>query len=254
MPIIENKLITTTPWKEGDKPKDALGMCNGMHWDIKNCIIDLTDWPAYKTDEACGITWGSSARFENCLIRGAGKLILCGCGDDEWVDKERGKHVEFHKCVFENFGRRAPEVQDGMTCAMYDCLIQGWGFYEKFDTRVFAAWAHKGGSIYAEKCVFLPQYSVRPWYWLKDHWNHFWQCVNERGFFRALFHRDAWLSGYKRALTAGPDGVVKAVNCYAPRGYVIDNHEKPMDAMIAMVKYHELTGMAEKLREELAEK
>lgn len=261
MPIVENKLITTTPWKEGDEPQDALGMCNGMGWDVKNCIIDLTDAPDGSVDEACGITWGSFATFENCVIRGAGKNILCGCGDNpddaESEDErskilaERGKVVTFKNCIIENFCRRGPEVQDGMVVRMYDCMVYNWGFNDKFDTRAFGAWAHKNGSIAAYDTLFLKGEHPNIKHWFQDHWNHFWQCVNERGFFRALFHRDAWLSGYKRALTAGVDGTVRAHHCYFTKGLVTDHNDNPMDAKEAYSRLLTLIEMKKRLGKEL---
>lgn len=242
MPNLEYQLITSTPWKEGDEPQDGLGRYDGQHWVISNCIIDLTDWPHYKTDEAIGVTWGSSATFTNCIIRGAGKLVLCGCGDDDKVPVETGKTVIFRNCILEDFSRRGPEVQDSMICQMYDCMISGWGWHEKFDTRAFGSWAHKGGRIYAKNCLFLNKGSVKPWYWLLDHLYHFGQAVNERGFFKALIHRDAWLSGYKRAFTAGPDGYVQAEHCFASKGLVVDNHTSPMSETEALER---LKGFAE---------
>lgn len=261
MPIIENKLITDTPWVEGDEPKDGLGMCNGMHWDIKNCIIDLTDWPMYKTDEAAAVTWGSSATFENCVIRGAGKLILCGCGDDpdeakseeirQKILAERGKTVTFKNCILENFGRRGPEVQDGMIVNMHDCLVFNWGCNDKFDTRAFGAWAHKGGEINAYDTLFLKGERPTLKHWFQDHIKHFGQAVNERGFFRALFHRDAWLSGYKRALTAGPDGTVHAMHCYTTAGLVVDNHDNPMSSEESYSRLMTLVEIKKRLGREL---
>lgn len=229
MPVIENRLITSTDWKPGDEPRDGLGLChNGYHWDVRDCIIDLTNAPKGSVDEAASVTWGSSASFTNCVIRGAGKLVLCGCGDDDKVHLEQGKVVTFKHCILENFSRRGPEVQNGMVCHLNDCLVYNWGDNDLFDIRAFGAWAHKGGSIFARNTVFVQDNDPTLKHWFQDHINHFGQAVNERGFFKALFHRDAWLSGYKRALTAGPDGYVVAMNCYASAGLVLDNWESDM--------------------------
>lgn len=251
MPIIENKLITKTDWKPGDDPCDGIDMSNGMQWDIKNCIVDMTNAEEGTVDEACGITRGSSATFENCVIRGAGKLILCGCGDEEWVEKERGKVVTFKNCILENFCRRGPEVQDGMIVRMYDCMVFNWGYNDKFDTRAFGAWAHKDGRIEAHDTLFLKGNKPTLKHWFQDHWNHFWQCVNERGFFRALFRRDAWLSGYKRALTAGPDGTVRAHHCYFTKGLVTDHNDNPMSSSEAYTRLTWLINMKKRLGKQL---
>lgn len=261
MPIIENKLITRTDWKPGDKPKDGIGMCNGMHWDIKNCIIDLTDAPDGSVDEACGITWGSSATFEHCVIRGAGKLVLCGCGDDpdeaesEDIRKkilaERGKTVTFWGCILENFGRRGPEVQGGMTARLYDSMVFNWGCNDQFDTRAFGVWAHDEGRVEAKSTLFLRGERPSIKHWFQDHWYHFGQAVNERGFFKALFHRDAWLSGYKRALTAGPRGFVYASDCYFTDGLVTDSDNNPMSSSAAYQYLVRLLEMKQRLGREL---
>lgn len=261
MPIMENKLITDTPWVKDSPPLDGISMCNGMHWDIKDCIIDLTNWPMYKTDEACGITLGSSATFDNCVIRGAGKSILCGCGDDpddpknalirDKILAERGKVVTFNNCIIENFCRRGPEVQGGMLVRLNNCMVYNWGFNDKFDTRAFGAWAHDDGRIEANATLFLKGERPTLKHWFQDHWNHFWQCVNERGFFRALFHRDAWISGYRRALTAGPGGSVYATNCYFTGGLVTGSDENHMSSSEAYVRLTELIEMKKRLGREL---
>lgn len=251
MPIIENKLITSTDWKPGDEPKDGISMCNGMHWDVKNCIIDLTDAEDGSVDEAIGCTWGSSATIDGCVIRGAGKLILCGCGDEEWVEKERGKSVTFNNCILENFCRRGPEVQDGMIVRLNNCLVFNWGYNDKFDTRAFGAWAHDGGEIYAENTLFIKGQGPNLINWFKDHINHFGQAVNDRGFFKALFHRDAWLSGYKRALTAGVDGHVEAKHCYATRGLVVDNSSDKMSDKEAYSRLLSFVELMKRLGQQL---
>lgn len=248
MPTIENKLITSTNWKPGDDPKDGIGLCDKQHWHIKNCIIDLTKAPEGSVDEACGITWGSSAVFENCVIRGAGKLVLCGCGDSEKEYLERGKSVSFTNCILENFSRRGPEVQGGMEAFLFNCIVANWGDNDQFDTRAFGAWAHDGGIIKASGTIFLQGNTPTLKHWLLDHVNHFGQAVNERGFFKALFHRDAWLSGYKRALTQGPGGSVEAVHCFASDGLIVDNWLSKMNQEQAL----ELTAALKLMKSNLA--
>lgn len=247
MPSIENALICSTPYIEGQDPPDALGLSKQNYWDIHRCIVDLTNWPMDKEDEAVGITWGASATFVNCVIRGAAKNILCGCGDDEKVPVEKGKRVTFDHCIIEDFCRRGPEVQDGMECIMRHCLIRNWGRNAKFDTRAFGGWAHKGGTIYAEDCIFINDNSPTFSNNLRDHWHHFWQCMKERGLL-GLFHRDAYMSGYRRALTKGPDGSISAYNCYAGDGLVIDGH---VGAYMTEARRNELFSQLCKLREEL---
>ena len=49
----------------------GLDMSNGQDWLVEDCIIDLSAYPLGQMDEAVGITWGSSATFRRCIIRGA---------------------------------------------------------------------------------------------------------------------------------------------------------------------------------------
>lgn len=104
----------------------GLGISDGQSWLVEDSIIDLSACPLERLDEAAGITWGSRAIFRRCVIRGAGKLILCGSGDADKLAVERGKVVLFEDCILEDFGRRGPEVQSGMRVILRDCLIRNW--------------------------------------------------------------------------------------------------------------------------------
>ena len=132
----------------------GLDMSNGQDWLVEDCLIDLSACPLTRLDEAIGVTWGSSAVFRRCIIRGAGKLVLCGSGDAAKAAMERGKVAIFEDCILEDFGRRGPEAQSGMRVMLRGCLIRNWGALERFDVRSFAAWAHHGGDIEAVDCVF----------------------------------------------------------------------------------------------------
>ena len=92
----------------------GVGISDGEDWLVEDCIIDLSACPLDQLDEAVGVTWGSSAIFRRCVIRSAGKLVLCGSGDAAKAAVERGKVVIFEDCILENFGRRGPEAQSGM--------------------------------------------------------------------------------------------------------------------------------------------
>ena len=121
---------------------------------MEDSIIDLSACPLERLDEAAGITWGSRAIFRRCVIRGAGKLILCGSGDADKLAVERGKVVIFEDCILEDFGRRGPEVQSCMWIILRRCLIRNWGVRQlkmrKEETnmeqcRVIAITNQKGG-------------------------------------------------------------------------------------------------------------
>ena len=102
----------------------GLGISDGQSWLVEDSIIDLSACPLERLDEAAGITWGSRAIFRRCVIRGAGKLILCGSGDADKLAVERGKVVIFEDCILEDFGRRGPEVQSCMWIILRRCLIR----------------------------------------------------------------------------------------------------------------------------------
>lgn len=235
---------------------------------MQGSIIDMGNVAIADIDEAVGITHGGAAFFTCCVVSGAAKLILCGCGDapdDPKVQAEEGKRVVFKNCILLDFCRRGPEVQDGMIVEMEDCAIVNWGSPNHFCDggfrewlrlpwkdehkwqRAFGAWAHDGGRIHARNCVFINFVEAPLWQRIVSRISHFGQAVAERGFFRALFHRDAWLSGYKRGLTAGPGGVVSAVNCYASKGVVIDNLESAMSLKEAESLIDELFSMWKRL-------
>lgn len=89
----------------------GLGISDGEDWLVEDCIIDLSSCPLDQLDEAVGVTWGSSAVFRRCVIRGAGKLVLCGSGDAAKAAMERGKVAIFEDCILEDFGRRGlPQI------------------------------------------------------------------------------------------------------------------------------------------------
>lgn len=213
--------------------QDGLGLSRDEYYYVHDCIIDLSDCPLNAIDEAIGITCGAHGLIENCLIRGAGKLILCGCGDDPnevpEAAREIGKRVVIKNCVLEDFGRRGPEVQGGMEVVLSQCVIRNWGMSNRFTERAFGAWAHNGGSLIIQHCVF---HNSHIWpglkLWLLDHIGHFGQAWNERGF-KAIFSRDAWLSGYRRAATKGPKGRIDCVQCYGTdKRLVIEGNIAPM--------------------------
>ena len=243
--LLSNKIITEPPHIGAD----GVGLTSGNHWEIWDCIIDMTNVPDKAVDEAVGITWGCSANFHDCVIRGAGKLILCGCGDDEKRSLEEGRRVTFDHCLLENFSRRGPEVQDGMHCTLRSCVVRNWGFLDKFNVRAFGAWAHKGGSIEAVDCVFEQPGKYAPFnYWIKDHLAHLGQAFNDSKLF-GIFSKNAWRSGFRRALTASAGGSVTAHHCRTNHKEIyIENNSDVMDKLMADDLVGELETMYTKLK------
>ena len=204
----------------------GLDMSNGQDWLVEDCLIDLSACPLDQLDEAVGVVWGSSAVFRRCVIRGAGKLVLCGSGDTDKLNVERGKTVIFEDCILEDFGRRGPEAQSGMRVMLRRCVIRNWGVRSRFTVRAFAAWAHDGASIRAEDCVFwqdrflqagLRGLAVDLANWIGWAWNR-----------RDLNPLHWLLPGVCRGLTSSQGGTVSAAHCYKNRWWIrLSGHEGP---------------------------
>ena len=181
-----------------DASGHGLGISDGQPWLVEDCVIDLSACPLEGLDEAVGITWGSRALFRRCVIRGAGKLLLCGSGDADKLAVERGKTVIFEDCLLEDFGRRGPEVQSCMRVILRRCLIRNWGEPGRFAVRAFAAWAHHGGRIEAYACVFDQPRFWRGWRLMARDWlAHLGQAWNDEGL-RGLLRPAGWLPGVCR--------------------------------------------------------
>lgn len=224
----------------------GLDMSNGQDWLVEDCLIDLSACPLDKLDEAVGVVWGSSAVFRRCVIRGAGKLVLCGSGDTDKVNVERGKTVTFEDCILEDFGRRGPEAQSGMRVMLRGCLIRNWCAPDRFDVRSFGAWAHHGGRIEAMDCVFDQPCLWRGWQiMLRDWLAHLGQAWNDEGL-RGLLRPANWLPGVCRGLVATAGGQVRAENCHATRWWIrLEGHRGPR-----MSRSQAQALMARKIRSE----
>lgn len=250
MPVISRRRITSPSEIGGD----GLGLSDGQHWIVEDSIIDLSGWKLGEIDECVGVTWGCSATFCRCHIKGAGKLFLCGCGDSGKVAIESGKRVELIDCILEDGGRRFPEVQDGMHVVMHGCLVKNWGAPDRFSVRSFGAWAHKGGKIDAYLCVFWQDSFWRP---LKQMWadlvDHIGQAFNDEDW-RALLRPSTYLPGVCRGLFATDGGEVYSWRCWKNRWWIMLPWRKTtamMEKEDAMKMVAELEGMAARLDAEL---
>lgn len=250
MPSIRLQRITAPAQIAGD----GLGLADGQHWDVTDSIIDLSEWPVWALDEAAAVTWGSSATFTRCVIRGAGKLVLCGCGDADKVSVESGKRVKFVDCILEDFGRRGPEVQDGMRVYLRDCLIRNWGRPDRFTVRNFGAWAHHGGRIDAAGCVFWQDGFLRPWgqFW-RDLAAHVGQAWDDEGL-RGLLRPTTYLPGVCRGLLATAGGTAWAWHCWRNHWWIAlpwRHTTAMMSEAEAMERVRGLEEMAARLDAEL---
>ena len=221
MPIIARKRITHPhQLGAGFTIDDGLGLFDGKHYDIIECIIDLSGYPLSEIDESAAVTHGCSATFHRCWIRGAGKLILCGSGDESHAEQEWHKRLSFTDCLLEDGGRRFPEVQSRMSVYMDSCVIRNWGCPSRFDTRNFGAWAHDGGMIEAVNCVFWQDRFLRPvGQMLRDFGNHVGQAVNDEGW-RALLKAKTYIPGVCRGLTSSDTGYVRAWRCWKNKWWI----------------------------------
>lgn len=212
MITIANKRITSPGQMGlGYTPDDGLGLCmQDAYYVVTNCIIDMT---GRDCDEAVAITWGAQASFTDCVFRGASKLVLCGSGDADKRNIESKRRVIFNHCLFENFGRRGPEVQSSMVVELNDCVIRNWAQDDHFNTRSFACWAHDGGLLIANNCAFIQDSISRSFSnTIVDICNHIGQRVNDGGLL-ALLKPKTYLPGVCRGLIASDGGCVTAHDC-----------------------------------------
>ena len=217
-----------TPDYIPDGKHDGTGCCvDGETHVYEDCVVDMTPYDVEQMDEAVGITWGASAIFDRCVIRGAGKLFLCGSGDKEYRKFEEGRTVTIKNSILERFGRRGPEVQCGMVCHLEDSLVLNWGDANRFTVRNFGAWAHDGGEIYAKNTIFLNNSIPTRWQAIADHVNHFFQAIKDNGL-RAVFDPLTYTAGIRRGLTASDTGYVEAYHCFGFPETLIQNHTDPM--------------------------
>ena len=227
---------------------DGIGMYQPLSYIIEDCIIDFSGLSLDEQDEAVGVTWGASATFRRCVIKGAGKLFLCGCGDDSHVPQETGRRVILEDCLLEDCGRRAPEVQDGMICEMERCVIRNWGDPSRFCVRNFGSWAHLSGALLAHYCVWQ-----QTWKWdnlLRDIAAQVGQAWNDEGV-RGLLRPTTWMPGIMHALRATAGGYVYAEQCRAPWWCILQGKDGKMDATDAKRLVAQIDAMAAELDETL---
>ena len=101
---------------------------------------------------------------------------------------------------------------------MKNCKIENWSHKDYFTVRGFGAWAHNGGSIYAENCLFIQKSFFQSGIlnFFKDIISHIGQAINDRNF-NIL---DYIIPGVCRGLTQSCGGDVKAENCYKNKWWI----------------------------------
>lgn len=214
--------LITTPNAHGDGitcvGPDSMSLADenvfkGKHIIIEDRIVDDING---LFDGGIDCVDGADVLIRRCVVRNVGKAMLCG--------NEYGPAlVTIEDSIIENFCRRGPEAQNVASVIMYRCLIRNWGHPSRFDMRCFGAWAHHGGRIHADSCVFLQDSFFNGRFWA-DLIGHIGQAWNDR----PSRLRDYLLPGVCRGLTAGPGGKVSAVNCYRNSPLIqIEGHKGP---------------------------
>lgn len=225
--IIEGE-VRTGPAAPGRDGVTVNGADRGVV-EIRNCIFDFRECPRAEQDEVVSGVNGAVVRMHGCVILGGVKAVLAGNGDHPGEDMDHARW-DLDRCFIMGAGRRCPEAQDGATVVMRRCWIHDWG--RMFDVRAFGAWAHRGGRIVAEDCLFtrsggLLGLGLRNT--LTDICGHVGQAVNDYGL-RAALRPGNWLPGACRGLTADTGGLVLATRCYRNRRWIrIENCDGWLD-------------------------
>ncbi|WP_298032474.1 hypothetical protein [uncultured Desulfovibrio sp.] len=209
--------ICTGPASPGEDGLTVYGPGGAV--EIVGRVFDFRGVPAADQDEVISGVDGSVVRLRGCVILGGIKAMLAGNGDHPVADAA-GAHWELSDCAIIGSGRRCPEAQDGVTVTMRRCWVHDWG--RAFDVRAFGAWAHRGGRIMAEDCLFTQSAGLLGLglgNTLRDVANHIGQAVNDYGL-SALLRPRTYLPGVCRGLTADTGGLALATRCYRNRRWI----------------------------------
>lgn len=186
---------------------------------ISDRVFDFRDYPTARQDEVISGVDGASVRLQRCVILGGIKAVLAGNGDHPGNDMRFG-HWEMEDCVIMGAGRRCPEAQDFVELTMRRCWIHNWG--RAFDVRAFGGWAHRGGRIAAEHCLFTQSggiWSLGLRTTLRDIIAHVGQAWNDDGP-GGLLRWQTYLPGVCRGLMGNTGGLAIATKCYRNRRWI----------------------------------
>ena len=186
---------------------------------VNHCIFDFRNIPLSEQDEIVSGVDGPKVTIRNSLFLGGIKAMLAGNGD-HLINDSATARWDLENCVIISSGRRCPEAQDGTIVTMRKCWIHNWG--RTFDVRAFGAWAHRGGKILAEDCLFTQSGSLLS-LGVKntalDLVNHIGQAVNDEGL-KALLWPKTYRLGITRGLTQDNEGLVLASRCYRNKPWI----------------------------------
>lgn len=221
---------------------------------VENCVIDFSNVERNKMDENISFVRGVQSVVKNCVFTDGIKLALCGNGD--YPLEDRNARIKFENCVFKNFGRRAPEAQDGANVTLYKCVVWNWGVSKYFDVRSFASYAHDGGSITLDKCVFIQDrfWQHSPLTMLKDIANHIGNDWNNR----CLSYK-SFIPGVMRGAIALNSGRMHTYKVYKNKRWIkIDDYDSRYDLMsrydakCVITETFKLCGLEDKIPEALS--
>lgn len=204
-----------------EKPKEdgATAQGPGRVTVISDRVFDFRDYPTAKQDEVISGVNGAIVRMQRCVILGGIKAVLAGNGDNPGHDMRFG-HWEMEDCIIMGAGRRCPEVQDFVELTMRRCWIHNWG--RAFDVRAFGGWAHRGGRLVAEDCLFTQSggiFSLGLRTTIADIFAHIGQAWNDEGL-SGLLRARTYLPGVCRGLTSSTGGLALASRCYRNRRWI----------------------------------
>lgn len=186
---------------------------------IDRCIFDFRSVPLSEQDEIVSSVNGPKVIIRNSLFLGGIKALLAGNGD-HLINDSATARWDLKNCVIIDSGRRCAEAQDCTVVTMRKCWVHNWG--RVFDVRAFAAWAHRGGKILAEDCLFTQSgglLSLGIKNTVLDLCNHVGQAVNDEGL-KALLWPKTYRPGITRGLTQDNEGVVLSSKCYKNKPWI----------------------------------
>lgn len=205
-----------------EKPKEdgATAQGPGRVTVISDRVFDFRDYPTAKQDEVISGVNGAIVRMQRCVILGGIKAVLAGNGNHPGHDMRFG-HWEMEDCIIMGAGRRCPEVQDFVELTMRRCWIHNWG--RAFDVRAFGGWAHRGGRLAAEDCLFTQGggiFSLGLRTTIADIFAHIGQAWNDEGL-SGLLRARTYLPGVCRGLTSSTGGLALGTRCYRNKRWIL---------------------------------
>ena len=215
MRVIRNQTFTTA----ADVGADAITCFGPGVTLIEDCVIDFTALPKNAQDEGISGVNGAKVTMRRCVPINCRKAILAGNGDHPDADAQ-GAEWLIEDCILIGCGRRCPEAQDGARVTMRRCWMHNWG--RAFDVRAFGAWAHRGGKILAEDCLFTQSgglLSLGVKNTAVDLGHHIGQAVNDEGL-KALLWPKTYRPGVARGLTQDNEGTVLSSRCYKNKPWI----------------------------------